>query len=126
MRYPRRTHSRFATTGSRLSTSSRAAASWTSTPNLTLSESAGSPFDHTLEQGTCDCAQRIILPRSETTTRVPVTSEPGTLRWAFIEVTDPWDAENLIRATVADLKSAAVWDGHDRPPRSGNDPPSVA
>ncbi len=27
----------------------------------------------------------------------------GLGRWAFLEVTDPWDAENLIRAKVAGL-----------------------
>jgi type III restriction enzyme len=35
-----------------------------------------------------------------------VNNHGGFGRWAFVEVTDPWDAANLIRATIQQLTAA--------------------
>ncbi len=38
---------------------------------------------------------------------IPAVNNHGGLgRWSFLEVTDPWDAANLIRAHVASLAKA--------------------
>ena len=40
---------------------------------------------------------------------VPAVNNHGRLgRWSFLEVTDPWDAANLIRAHVRSLAPAGI------------------
>jgi len=35
---------------------------------------------------------------------IPAVNIHGSLgRWAFIEITDPWDAKNIIRAALSNL-----------------------
>jgi type III restriction enzyme len=45
---------------------------------------------------------------------VPAVNNWGGLgRWAFIEITDPWDAENLIRARFLAGATAVKSEGSD-------------
>ena len=44
---------------------------------------------------------------------VPAVNNDGGLgRWAFVEITDPWDAQNLIRAFMVNLS------GKQPPPKA--------
>ncbi len=44
---------------------------------------------------------------------VPAVNNAGTWgRWAFIEITDPWDAKNTIRTLLATAPDTAKGDPH--------------
>ncbi len=44
---------------------------------------------------------------------VPAVNNAGTWgRWAFIEITDPWDAQNTIRALLATAPDTAKGEPH--------------